>query len=356
MKKRLIRIALVLAFSTVITACGGGNNVETTSTEPEPIVSETIKEESQEPEVSEPTGPKSLLTNEITETDLSNKRPLAVMIENTKDALPHYGLCNAGIVYEAPAEGGITRYMGIFDEYEDYDRLGNVRSARPYYIYFAAEYDAIYAHVGQSDDALTILNKKIVDELNGLQAGEAYYRSNDKKMPHNAYLSSEGIYKDIETKKISTEYTEPYEGHFKFANEENLLLDGTDCKEVHIYFMHNKPYFLYDESTGLYTKYEFGKLEEDAYSDNGLTFTNLIFEEAGSKVVGSAGQLDIKTIGSGNGKFFTRGKMIDIIWEKKNEKAKTVYYMPDGSEIELNTGKTYIALIENAYKDSNTYE
>ncbi len=72
------------------------------------------------------------------------------MTENTKAALPQYGINSAGVLYEAPVEGSITRMMAIYEDYADLTQMGNVRSCRPYYAQFAAEFDAIYVHFGQS--------------------------------------------------------------------------------------------------------------------------------------------------------------------------------------------------------------
>ena len=132
---------------------------------------------------------RSYLTGEMVDAKKANRRPLAVMMSNDKQALPHYGINRAGVVYEAPVEGGMNRYMAIIEDYDGLERIGSVRSCRTYYTYFAREFDAIYAHYGQSTFAKPYL--KNVDNINGLEGvgGNAYYRTNDRKSPHNAYTS-----------------------------------------------------------------------------------------------------------------------------------------------------------------------
>ncbi len=105
------------------------------------------------------------------------RRPLAVMISNDKAAMPHYGMNNAGVIYEAPVEGGINRYMAIIEDYDDLERIGSVRSCRTYYTYFAKEFEAVYAHFGQSVFALPYLEN--VDNINGIEGlgGRAFYRT-----------------------------------------------------------------------------------------------------------------------------------------------------------------------------------
>lgn len=114
---------------------------------------------------------------------------------------PQSGIANAGVVYEAPVEGDITRLMGIFEDYKDLERIGSVRSCRDYYIFYANEFDAIYAHYGQSAFALPYFEQHLIDNLNGVKLGKiCYFRSTDRKAPHNAYttydLLQQGIGQD----------------------------------------------------------------------------------------------------------------------------------------------------------------
>ena len=88
----------------------------------------------------------SYLTGEWTDVAKANRRPLAIMMSNDKAALPQYGINHAGVVYEAPVEGSMNRYMALIEDYDDLDRIGSVRSCRPYYTFFAREFEAVYAH------------------------------------------------------------------------------------------------------------------------------------------------------------------------------------------------------------------
>ena len=109
---------------------------------------------------------RSYLTGQMVDTLKGNRRPVAVMMSNDKAALPQYGINRAGVVYEAPVEGDMNRYMAILEDYDDLDRIGSVRSCRTCYVYFAREFDAVYAHYGQSDFAKPYL--KHIDNINGL--------------------------------------------------------------------------------------------------------------------------------------------------------------------------------------------
>ena len=160
---------------------------------------------------------KSYLTGEMVDVEKANRRPLAIMMSNDKEARPQYGINRAGVVYEANVEGTMNRYMAIMENYDDLDRIGSVRSCRTYYTYFAREFDAIYAHCGQSTFAKPYL--KNVDNINGVEGigNTAYYRTSDRKRPHNFYGSYEGIQKAIEKLGYSQEYDPDYKGHYRFA-------------------------------------------------------------------------------------------------------------------------------------------
>ncbi|MDO5552058.1 MAG: DUF3048 domain-containing protein, partial [Lachnospiraceae bacterium] len=141
---------------------------------------------------------RSYLTGEWVDEAIGNRRPIATMMSNDKAALPQYGINRAGVVYEANVEGTMNRYMSIIEDYDDLERIGSTRSCRTYYTYFAREFDAIYSHYGQSTFAVPYL--KNVDNINGIEGigATAFYRSNDKKAPHNAYTSGDRLKKAIE--------------------------------------------------------------------------------------------------------------------------------------------------------------
>ena len=363
-KKKLlittICATLTLGCVLVFSGCGKKDKASETATSTE----ETV--ESGEAEESEDGTLRSLLSNEpIEDASLVENRPIAIMYENTKAALPHYGLSNAKVVYQATVEGSITRIMALFDDYSGMDKIGCVRSARPYYAYTAAEYNAIYIHFGQSintEGLLTSFTGHLVEDINFIFDSH-YYRDNSRQAPHNAYTSSELIDEAIEAKGYERKQSDDYkEGHFKFAKDENLLEDGEDCVVLTTYYPHDQPWFVYDEDSQTYARYEFGAPHVDQANGEQLTFTNIIYMNVHQELYpGDKGYLNIPIAGaSGTGKFFTRGKMVDITWSSGGDGQVTHYYYMDGTEIELNTGKTFVSLIQNEKVDENhfyaTYE
>ena len=101
---------------------------------------------------------RSFLTGKLVPETIGRKKAISVMFNNIQAALPQSGISNAEVVYEAPVEGGITRLMGILEDYQDVERIGSVRSCRNYFVYFAREFNTYYLHYGQAVYALDLLN------------------------------------------------------------------------------------------------------------------------------------------------------------------------------------------------------
>ena len=207
MRKRgrafIIGIGIMMA-AAALSGCGKKAEEAAVTTEaptetPEETKTIVLETEPTTEAETEPEGPEerkevdgkiqSYLTGEMVDVAKANRRPVAVMMSNDKASLPQYGINRADVDYEAPVEGDMNRYMAIFEDYDDIERIGPVRSCRTYYTYFAREYDAIYAHYGQSTFAVPYL--KNVDNINGVDGtgGNAFYCTKDKKAPHNAYTS-----------------------------------------------------------------------------------------------------------------------------------------------------------------------
>ena len=210
MKKKLA-VMMILALTVGMMATGCGKDKETEMdvvdlTVPPVVTEEEEPEpEPEEPEVTHEGEAQSLLTGEWLPEEETKNRPVAIMLGNTTDALPQYGIGEADVLYECLVEGGLTRLMGIFEDYNDAPKYGSVRSCRLYYAYLAKEYDAIYAHYGQASNAKSFLNSDAIDNLNGLEGtmdSIMYYRSSDRPAPHNVFTTPDGIAAGIEKKVI----------------------------------------------------------------------------------------------------------------------------------------------------------
>ena len=135
-----------------------------------------------------------ILTAEVKNKDIQifkgTDRPIAVMIDNHKQAWPQAGLNKAYLVYEAIVEGGETRLMALFKGVT-VDKIGPVRSSRHYFLDYAMENDAIYAHYGWSPQAESDIKQYKINNLNGITESEkTFWRVRDKAAPHNAVTST----------------------------------------------------------------------------------------------------------------------------------------------------------------------
>lgn len=288
---------------------------------------------------------RSYLTGEMVDETKANRRPLAIMMSNDKEAMPNYGINRAGVVYEAPVEGSMNRYLSILEDYDDLDRIGSVRSCRTYYIYFAREFDAIYAHYGQSTFAKPYL--KDIDNINGIEGigTVAYYRSKDKKAPHNAYASFDGIQKAIGQLGYSQEYTDSYRGHYLFARD-GVSIDlenGQEAVRVEPGYSYNKPYFEYNEDDGLYYRWQYG--EPHKGNEGQIAVKNLIFQYCASGYYATTQYRNIDVHTGQWGYYITNGRAIPVTWEKDGEFGITHYYNSEHEEIILNQGKTWVCII-----------
>ncbi|MBD8973600.1 MAG: DUF3048 domain-containing protein [Clostridiales bacterium] len=353
MKKRLLAATLVTIAALGLFGCGKKEEATTEST------TEATTEAT-----TEDTAHEGMEYNELTgewSKDYVPHRPVAVMINNLKEALPSSSTKQADIIYECMVEGGITRIMPIFSNYDGLEAVGSIRSARHYYINIANEYDAIYVHYGQSKPAKEKLEKHAIDNINGLTYDAGFYRDSSRVAPHNAYTSGERIVKGIEDFGYSTEYDDSHEKVFSFNEEDTELADGQDANTVHVNFSsYSKPYFVYNADTKVYDRYEYDSPQVDALADendNVLTFKNVIIQISQYECINPKNDLqELTQVGEGKGYYCTDGKAIPITWKKDNKKGKTKYYTEDGQELLLNPGKTWISIIGNGDNAGVSFE
>lgn len=310
---------------------------------------------------------RSFLTGKQVPESIGRIRPVAIMLNNIYDALPQSGIANAEVVYEAPVEGGITRLMGVFEDYQDIERIGSVRSCREYYVYFAQEFNAIYLHYGQAWYALELLWSDVTNNLSGLEDagfGEGdvtYYRVDDFPSPHNVYTNYDMIQAGIDFRGYSRDYSDTYlnqDGHYKFAADDSpvLLENGADATYVSPGYEYNRAYFQYDPETGKYTRYQFDGQQIDKMTGKGLTYDNILIQFCSwTNYEDSDSYLNIDVLSGGSGKYITKGKAIDVTWRKDDPNPSdpfddgnfqpTRYYDSDGNEITLNQGKTWVCVV-----------
>ena len=283
----------------------------------------------------------------------SDDRPIAYMIDNNKNAQPQSSINKAFVVYEIIVEGNETRLMAIFKDLEE-ATVGPIRSARHYFLDYAAEYDAIYTHLGLSPKAgddmsfygTNNINGQIYDTGAPRNAASMFWRDKSRKAPHNAYTSIETIrhvaetlgYKNTTTKGTPLNYVET-----EVTLDVEGALEATDV--VIPYGGGHKVNYKYDEETGRYTRYSKGRLQTDKETGENATTKNLIITFAKNYNLPDTedkGRQDVVTTGSLDGYYITNGKAIKIKCVKETRQSQTVYQDLNGNEIEINDGNTWI--------------
>ncbi len=301
---------------------------------------------------------RSRLTGTWVSEEAGLRRPYAIMLNNIRIANPHSGISQASILYECLVEGGITRLMGIFEEF-DTDRIGSVRSARHYYVSIADEYDAIFTHFGQTKYATAKMKELKIDNLSGLEGVGAtvFYRDSKIKAPHNAFASFDGIIKGTEKKKYRTTLRENLSSHYDFYPEDTSLESDKVVQKISLKFSNSKnssrPYFVYDSDKKEYARFQFEGKHIDINTNEQLYFKNIIVQYVKEWNIDKNGyqDMDLKDA-SGEGLYITNGKAVEITWEKNEAKKTMTYYDVEGNKLAVNEGKTYIALFNRDHKEN----
>ena len=317
-----------------------------------------------------PNQAQSILTGQWMDKNVVAQRPLAVMMENEKHNHPLFGLNSSGVIYECPVEGSSTRFMVLYDNnIDDNMKLGNVRSSRPYYIYFAHEFDAIYVNWGASVRAIDLLRTDYIDNISGVIDAKldnvVFFKTNDHASPSNIYTNRGMIMQGVGQMGYRTSLDNSKAKKFTFIEEPEqvnaLNVEGAaNVAVIKPYFFVNLPRFEYDAATQKYKRFQFGKEQIDGNDNSQIVCDNIIFQDVDSHDLeehdtANSPYIWCETIGKGTGKYFTKGKMIDITWSRPTENDVTKYYDLQGHEIVINQGRTWVCTTENKYKDKNKY-
>ncbi len=335
MKLRLASVlcVLVLLF-TLLSACGGAPDDS-----PEEIVNVPVY--------------KSALTGLPVESEeVSHRRPVAIMINNIKKALPQYGISKAGIVFEALAEGGITRLLAVYDDLEGVSQIGTVRSARPYYLDFAQGLDAIYVHIGGSPEAYSEIKSRGMDSFDLIEGrnDSMYWRDKARIQQsgyeHSVFTSGDRIVEKITERGMRDTRSSSYGDAFNFS--EDVVYEGSDALDISATF---SPYktgrYTYDEDIGLYRIEQYDTAHMDALVGSQIAFKNVFVLRMNSQIIkgDTAGRLRFDTVGSGEGMYFVNGTKTDFTWSKASTTAPFVFTLSDGSELPVVPGDSYVAIV-----------
>ena len=280
----------------------------------------------------------------VTDQAAANKHPLAITVENDPAARPQSGLDKASIVYETVYDpAATTRYLAIFGE-NGAAKVGPVRSARTFFVDWAHGYDAYLGHWGGNADALDLIRKDKIYDLDEFSYANAYWREGKKELDHTGYTSTANLY----TQAQKNNY--PAANNFtvyQFKDDPTIL---PNSQKVSVNFS-NASYmvdFTYDKTTNSYKRNLAGLPDKDAVTGNQLNPKNIVVMTVARKQtttrINEAGYT-MTTVGSGKALIFVDGKEVIGTWKKSAADEREVFYDAAGTQVVFDRGQLWICVV-----------
>jgi hypothetical protein len=289
------------------------------------------------------------LTGRLVTAAIARRHPIAVMVDDLGPARPQSGFSAASVVWQAPAEGGIPRYMMVFQEGTPGD-VGPVRSARYYYIAWAAELRAVYAHAGGSPQALATLRAKgqgqLVFNADEFRWALSFRRVPSRFPPHNLYTTG----KQLRALVIATGAKDgPIPAPWTFAPDAPLAVRPVGGR-IQVTYLANAIRYDYDRLTNTYLRSVTGEKKEiDASTKQRVAPKNVIVMQMhfgplndGSK----KHRLEADVVGSGRAWISTNGITRQGTWKKPSLTAPTRFYDGSGKPVTLTVGQTFVQVMK----------
>lgn len=328
------KFAVIFALLLVLTGIGGGvwAYLHSEKPAPTPVVAEAKKEDP----------PKEVLiysplTGNTVSKEQSELPVTGIMIENSPDARPQSGLNQAGVVFEAIAEGGITRFLTLWQETQP-DYVGPVRSVRPYYVDWLEGFDAAVAHVGGSPEALAKIKSDGVKDLDQFYNSGPYKRVSNRYAPHNMYTSLGGLL-DLQKSKGWTSST--FTG---FPRKAAKPSDAPTARTIDITIsgaLYNVHYD-YDLASNSYKRVLAGKPHVDERSKEQISPKVVVAMVVPYSISSDGIHSVYQTIGSGKTYVFQDGIATEGTWTKTSAKSQITFKDAAGNPIAFNAGQTWI--------------
>lgn len=273
--------------------------------------------------------------------------PIAVVFDNFPKTHPPAGLLSASVVYELPVEGGITRFLAIFDFDALPEKIGPVRSARPYLAELADEYGAIFLHTGGSPEVISKLKKNYYNRLYNIDEisadGKYFWRDDKYSPPFNLHTSAERMIGLITDKKIVNRAN--FDG-WKYKSEATQIEGGGAVSDIAIKYK-TPVVWRYDTQNELYLRSQGNGISKDEpFLDTDgqqISAKNVIIQITDVKVIDQIGRCEIRMSGEGRAIIFQNGRKIEGTWRKNNNRTK--FYNSSGQEIEFLRGNDWVEVV-----------
>lgn len=297
----------------------------------------------------EPPAPTTLaspLTGVQVAPELSKRPVTAIMIENSQDARPQSALHEAGVVFEAIAEGGITRFLVLFQESQP-QYIGPVRSLRPYFIDFASAFQAPIAHVGGSPDALAQIRSGGRDLDQFFNSG-SYWRSSARRAPHNVYTSFERLDALNQKKGYTSSQFTPW------PRKEDAKLATPTARGINVN-VSSAPYnsrYDYDPATNSYGRSQAGGAHISTSAEADGTGQQIKPKAVIVLITsyGTSGKYSVYGVTGGNLLVFQDGGVTAGSWSKAGRDSQFVFLDSAGAPLKINTGQSWITLVSGPEK------
>ncbi len=342
--KRLTSLVAAGAMLFTLCACSAHSNPSSSPTPESTATAEST------PAPSLYTNP---LTGEPTDSDLSGQKPVTVVLNNIRAAMPQQGNSTADIIYEAVAEGGITRMLAVYQDPADLTTIGSVRSARDCFLDLALGHDGVFVHAGGSHyvyDTLAQLGVDDVDGVKGTNASGIFYRDPDRTpgvtyaLEHTMMADGETLVKNLTANGILGPHSQGYQYEMNFTAD-GTPADGENANTVTVSFSSYKTTtFRYDSAKKVYLVEQYDEPFIDGNDNTQISTTNLLVLKTDYSFMDDGYYSDVK-LTSGSGYFACGGKMIPITWEKGNHYDQLRYYTADGKPLTLGVGKSFVCII-----------
>ncbi|MFH1896541.1 MAG: DUF3048 domain-containing protein [bacterium] len=292
------------------------------------------------------------------------RRPMAVTINNHAEARPQKGLSSADLIYEAVAEGGISRFLAIFHSKLP-ETVGPVRSARVYYIDWAKEYDAWYAHWGHAQgsneaNAFARMQQIFVSSIESAKACD-YDDTLDRALEHTLYCETENLYTtayelypDQPTKfgrLVSWDFKDEPKSAGVNDKAVTINLNFWDLPEYAVEWR-------YVPESNSYERYQAGEKQADAINSATLTARNIIVEFMPEKQLADVeGHLIYNDIGTGDALIFLDGRVVEAEWRRLAYTDRTIFTdNVTGKEVEFNRGQVWVEVVPQGSEDNVSYD
>ena len=330
--KSKLLLCIIISISFILQGCSKKAESIATPNQPPPTKTESSVKTSQK-YFSPYTG------EEVKKEILDNIAVLAI-VENSVDARPQSGLNAADIVYETMAEGGTPRFIALFQK-NNAEKVGPIRSARPYFLDISKEYNLPFAHCGGSAEALVKIKNENLMSMNEMTYASTYWRDSLRKAPHNLYTSTEKLRELVKTKDFVKAPT------VKLKFDKSYWDNAKSPKATDVLLKINKNYNTsYNYKDGLYLKSMDGKSSTNKENKLPLAFKTIVVQITSIKKQADGQHLDISLIGNGDGYVISNGKFIKMHWSKKDATSQTLLTDESGNNLPLNPGKTWWNIVD----------